>query len=217
MKNIKQLLLKLKVLLDNYVIKYIKIFLKKVLPDGIMSDSNSVLVLKRLVVFAICLFVLQGFIVSIVVFIVVKAGGESFTLPNIEGKDLYEAFNILEKEDMNLSIQTHYFAHYPLGTVVSQEPKGGTKVKRGRTVYLVLNLKESATIRMPDVTGLQYEEALNILNNEVLSKKPNISISPKVEVNDPSYENNVVLSQIPPANETVGINTEIILTVNVKN
>ena len=117
---------------------------------------------------------------------------------------------------MNLNIQTHYFDNYPLGTVVSQEPKGGIKVKRGRTVYLVINVAEQAVVKMPDVTGIKYDEALSIISNEVISTMTNVTILPKVEINDSIYENDVVVSQIPLAEEVVGVNTDIILTVNNK-
>lgn len=117
---------------------------------------------------------------------------------------------------MNLNVQTHYFDNYPLGTIVSQEPKSGVKVKRGRTVYLVVNVAEQSLIKMPDVTGMKYNEALSIISNEVLNSMTNVTLLPKVNVSDDMYENDVVLSQIPAAEEVVGVNSEIILTVNKK-
>ena len=198
------------------ILYYIKRFIEIILPDGIVSDSNSLLVFGRLTLFAIILFVMQVLVVCLVVFVVVKSGGESFVLPDVQGKEIFQAFNTLEKEGMNLNIQTHYFDNYPLGTVVSQEPKGGIKVKRGRTVYLVINVAEQAVVKMPDVTGIKYDEALSIISNEVISTMTNVTILPKVEINDSIYENDVVVSQIPLAEEVVGVNTEIILTVNNK-
>lgn len=216
MDKVKEIYRKVMSILDKYVFSYIYKFLKYVLPDGIMSNPDSVLVFKRLLLFGVSLFVAQALFIIIIVFIVVKTGGESFVLPNVEGRELVEAFNILDKEDVNLSIRAHYFSNYPLGTVVSQEPKAGVKIKRGRTVYLVLNLQEQATIKMPSVVGLNYEEAMNIINRDVVSKKSTVNILPKVELTDDSYENDIVISQIPPAGEVVGSNTEIILTVNKK-
>ena len=198
------------------IIFYIKKFISIILPDGIVSDSKSLLVFGRLTLFALIVFVLQILVVCIVVFVIVKSGGESFVLPDVQGKELFQAFNTLEKEGMNLNIQTHYFNNYPLGTVVSQEPKGGIKVKRGRTVYLVINVAEQALVKMPDVTGIKYEEALSIITNDVLSTMTNVTILPKVEINDSLYENDIVVSQIPAAEDVVSMNTEIILTVNNK-
>ena len=94
--------------------------------------------------------------------------------------------------------------------------KGGIRVKRGRTVYLVINVAEQALIKMPDVTGMKYKEAVNIISNNVINSMTNVKILPKVEVSDDMYENNVVLSQIPSPEDVVGMNTEIILTVNNK-
>ncbi|AUJ48653.1 PASTA domain-containing protein [Brachyspira hyodysenteriae] len=200
----------------NKLISFIKKIINKILPDGIISDPKSFLVFRRLILFAVLLFVLQGVVVTLIVFIVVKSGGESFELPDVQGKEIFEAFNLLEKEGMNLNVQTHYFNNYPLGTIVSQEPKGGVKVKRGRTVYLVVNVAEQALMKMPDVTGMKYQEALSIISNEVLNTMTNVSLLPKVSITDDMYENDVVLSQIPAADEVVSVNTEIILTVNNK-
>ena len=212
----KDKLNKTKYFFNKAKIKILK-FLKIILPKDIMVNPNSALVFKRLILFALLLFVLQCFVVSIVVFIVVKAGGKSFILPDVLNKEIYEAFDILEKENINLKVQTHYFSNFPLGTVVNQEPKGGVKIKEGRTVYLVINSPEQITLNMPDITGMKYEEAINIISNEVISKLPNIIINDIIELQDETNENDIVLSQIPKANEIIKNNTEITLTVNKKN
>ena len=205
----KNKLNKTKYFFNKAKIKILK-FLKIILPKDIM-------VFKRLILFALLLFVLQCFVVSIVVFIVVKAGGKSFILPDVLNKEIYEAFDILEKENINLKVQTHYFSNFPLGTVVNQEPKGGVKIKEGRTVYLVINSPEQITLNMPDITGMKYEEAINIISNELTSKLPNIIINDIIELQDETNENDIVLSQIPKANEIIKNNMEITLTVNKKN
>ena len=212
----KNKLNKTKYFFNKAKIKILK-FLKIILPKDIMVNPNSALVFKRLLIFALLLFVLQCFVVSIVVFIVVKAGGKSFILPDVLNKEIYEAFDILEKENINLKVQTHYFSNFPLGTVVNQEPKGGVKIKEGRTVYLVINAPEQIILNMPDITGMKYEEAINIISNEVISKLPNIIINDIIELQDETNENDIVLSQIPKANEIIKNNTEITLTVNKKN
>lgn len=212
----KNKLNKTKYFFNKAKIKILK-FLKIILPKDIMVNPNSALVFKRLILFALLLFVLQCFVVSIVVFIVVKAGGKSFILPDVLNKEIYEAFDILEKENINLKVQTHYFSNFPLGTVVNQEPKGGVKIKEGRTVYLVINSPEQITLNMPDITGMKYEEAINIISNEVISKLPNIIINDIIELQDETNENDIVLSQIPKANEIIKNNMEITLTVNKKN
>ena len=212
----KDKLNKTKYFFNKAKIKILK-FLKIILPKDIMVNPNSALVFKRLILFALLLFVLQCCVVSIVVFIVVKAGGKSFILPDVLNKEIYEAFDILEKENINLKVQTHYFSNFPLGTVVNQEPKGGVKIKEGRTVYLVINAPEQIILNMPDITGMKYEEAINIISNEVISKLPNIIINDIIELQDETNENDIILSQIPKANEIIKNNSEITLTVNKKN
>lgn len=208
-----------KIQITNFLKKigfYIDKGIKFILPNTIAKDETAYSIFKRMVIFGLFFFIAQGIIVALVVFIVVKTGGSSFVLPNVEGKEMFQAFNSLEKEGMNLSIQSHYFQDYPLGTIVSQEPKGGVKVKRGRTVSLVVNVLETSLVIMPEVTGKTYNEAMNIITNEVLTKLTNVKILPRVESYDSMYKENTVLSQIPYGKETLNTSSEIILTVNVK-
>lgn len=195
---------------------YVDKGIKFILPNSISNDNNAYLVFKRMTIFGACFFAVQFIIVALIIFIVVKAGGSSFVLPNIEGKEMFEAFNLLEKEGMNFSVQSHYFQDYPLGTVISQEPKGGIKVKRGRTVYLVINAIESSSAVMPDIVGKSYNEAVNIISNEVLTKLTNITILTNVETYNSKYRENAVVSQLPYAKETLSASSDIILTINVK-
>lgn len=211
----KDFINKLRIFLNKAKIKLMK-FIKIILPKDIMVNPNSALVFKRLLLFALLLFVLQCFVVSIVVFIVVKTSGKSFVLPDVLNKEIYEAFDILEKENISLKVQTHHFSNFPLGTVVNQEPKGGVRIKEGRTVYLVINAPEQIMVNMPDITGIKYEEAINIISNEVISRLPNIIINDNIELQDEMYENDIVLSQNPKANEIIRNNAEITLTVNKK-
>ena len=80
----------------------------------------------------------------------------------------------------------------------------------------MVNVAEQALIKMPDVKGMKYNEAISIISNEVLNTMTNVILLPKVSISDDMYENDVVLSQIPAADEVVGVNAEIILTVNKK-
>ena len=120
------------------IIFYIKKFISIILPDAIVSDSKSLLVFGRLTLFALIVFVLQILVVCIVVFVIVKSGGESFVLPDVQGKEVFQAFNTLEKEGMNLNIQTHYFNNYPLGTVVTALTDALSSLSGGSTVLLAI-------------------------------------------------------------------------------
>lgn len=183
-------------------------------PSRIREDSSSKSKLLLLLLFSVYFLIVQFLVVYGAIFIVVKLGGKSFTLPNVEGIEMFTAFSILQKEGMTLQIDAHIFPEYELGTVVVQEPKPGTKVKRGRSVSLVVNMSPSAIVFMPDLTGKSYSDAMETITNELLPTVTNLTILEYATSFKKREPNNTVLSQMPFVGEAVTKNTEILLTVN---
>ena len=141
-------------------------------------------------------------------------GGKSVVLPNVEGLEMFTAFNELQKNGMTLQIESHLFPDLPLGTIVIQTPSPGTKVKRGRSVSLVVNMASQNILFMPDLSGKTYEEALSIITNDILANLPDVKILPIVNTAAQNQQNGIVLSHIPLPNEPLEADTEILITVN---
>lgn len=59
----------------------------------------------------------------------------------------------------------------PVGTVIGQSPKAGTRLPRGKTVELVTAASpaEPETVTVPDVTGLDVRRAVAVLKDAGLS------------------------------------------------
>ena len=208
---------KISTIIDNLIIK-IKPILHKLyivlIPKSIREDNTSKSKIIMLLLFSIYFLVVQFLLVYGAIFITVKTGGKSFTLPNVEGVEMFTAFNILQKEGMTLQVQSHIFPNSELGTVVVQEPKAGTKVKRGRSVSLVVNMSPSSTVFMPDFTGKNYNEAMEIITNDIISVIPTIKILNHVSTYKKGVDDNTIMSQIPLVGEPVTLNSEILFTVN---
>lgn len=208
---------KLKNIIDVFI-KKTKLCLSKtllfILPDTISKDENSTARLKRIILILLTIFLAQIIVVILIVFITVKTGGQSFTMPNVVGLEMFEAFDRVQKEKMNLNIEARRFDNEKLGTVVIQEPRGGTIVKRGRTVSLVINAIPESIVSMPSLTGKTYEESMMIISNSVLSKVASVKILPPTESYDAKQKLNVVINQIPFENEEITENTEIMLVIN---
>ncbi len=184
------------------------------IPKSIREDNTSKSKIMMLLLFSVYFLVVQFLLVYGAIFIVVKSGGKSFTLPNVEGVEMFTAFNILQKEGMTLQVQSHIFPNSELGTVVVQEPKAGTKVKRGRSVSLVVNMSPSSTVFMPDFTGKDYNEVMEIITNDIISVIPNLKILDHVSTYKKGVDDNIVMSQMPLVGEPVTLNSEILFTVN---
>lgn len=193
---------------------YLGKILKILLPKSLLEDKSFLSRFKLIALFTLYFFIFQFIIVSTSIFIVVKMGGESIKLPNVEGLEMFTAFNELQKNGMTLQIESHLFPDLPLGTIVIQTPGPGTKVKRGRSVSLVVNMVSQNIIFMPDLSGKTYEEALSIITNDILENIPDIKILPIVNTVAQNERNGIVLSHVPLPNEALNAESEILITVN---
>ena len=208
---------KTSIIVDKIIVKSKPILHKLyivLIPKSIREDNTSKSKIIMLLLFSVYFLVVQFLLVYGAIFIVVKSGGKSFTIPNVEGVEMFTAFNILQKEGMTLQVQSHIFPNSELGTVVVQEPKAGTKVKRGRSVSLVVNMSPSSTVFMPDFRGKSYNEAMEIITNDIISVIPNLKILDYVSTYKKGVDDNTIMSQIPLVGEPVTLSSEILFTVN---
>lgn len=58
-----------------------------------------------------------------------------------------------------------YVSAYPGGTVLEQLPKAGSKVKKGRKVYVTINSYHQRKVPVPYVAGRSLRQARNMLEN----------------------------------------------------
>ncbi|MDR0390026.1 MAG: PASTA domain-containing protein, partial [Spirochaetaceae bacterium] len=83
--------------------------------------------------------ILVGFAALIVFFIAVK-GAEETMVPDIRGKELTEALLELQVKELYPRIQLRYSqSARDRGTILEQDPLGGTIVKAGRRIRLVVS------------------------------------------------------------------------------
>lgn len=78
--------------------------------------------------------------------------GEEIIVPDVEGKLIGDAEYTLEMLDLEaVVVDSTYNRSMPSGAIMMQQPKGGSKVKSGREIYLTINSRESPTVGMPDI------------------------------------------------------------------
>lgn len=175
---------------------------------------NNSFRIKRIILFVAFAAILQITITTCSVFLVVKTGGKTVKLQNVQGLNMFDAFQILQKDGLVLKIEPNFFFDKELGTVVLQEPRAGTRVKEGRVITLVVNAVVESALIMPDLIGKTEKEAFEIITNNILSKNKNVIIEPSNETTDRNTEAGLILSQLPFANEPILNDTKILLTVN---
>ncbi|QQK80572.1 Stk1 family PASTA domain-containing Ser/Thr kinase [Salicibibacter cibi] len=105
-------------------------------------------------------------IAIIAAFTVVPAllGPDEVDIPDVVGSEEDEA--IEELEALNLQPETEYEFHEEAeeGAIFHQDPSAGRTVREGQTVTISVS-EGQETVEMPDVVGLQYEQALEELQD----------------------------------------------------
>ncbi len=87
---------------------------------------------------------------------------EEITVPDVTGKQLSLARQILETGKLRVNVAETYDASVPAGEVVSQSPEAGAIVKADRLITIYVS-KGGEEMRMPDLKGLNQESALERL------------------------------------------------------
>jgi len=86
--------------------------------------------------------------------------GEAVSVPDLTGIQFEQAKNIANGKDFSLEISDSvHFQDKEKGTIVSQEPIANSKVKAGRTIYVVINGFDAEKVPMPDLTGISIRQA----------------------------------------------------------
>jgi serine/threonine-protein kinase len=88
----------------------------------------------------------------------VSSGPEQVDLPDVTGKSFDEASSTLQAAGFKVT-RTDKESDKDAGTVLSQNPKGGTQVDSGATVALTV-AKEQSQVAVPDVTGEDVSTAV---------------------------------------------------------
>lgn len=117
--------------------------------------------------------------------------GREVKIPNIIGKEIIEAWEDLQKEGLELAIESFiYTDNVPRYTIISQKPLGGKITKKGRRVYVKVSLGRKA-YPVPDLIGLKLDDAYNLIKDSFFSIK-------KVAGIYSDNDKGTIISQYPP-------------------
>ncbi|MGI5456302.1 Stk1 family PASTA domain-containing Ser/Thr kinase [Streptomyces sp. CA-249302] len=98
--------------------------------------------------------------------LVVSTGAPKVAVPNVTGKTLDEATQILEGDDYKFVVKTktEESTTEDENTVLAQDPKLGKEVEKGSTITLTI-AKAPETVAVPDVTGKSCDDAKSALQD----------------------------------------------------
>ena len=90
--------------------------------------------------------------------------GESVEIPNVKAMKLETAKPLFEAHDLSYQIiDSTYNKMVSPGTIIETIPPVGSKVKKGRTIYIRLNSYSAGMISIPDVRDVSQRQATAML------------------------------------------------------
>jgi beta-lactam-binding protein with PASTA domain len=115
-------------------------------------------------------------IIFIGILVVVGVGLKIFTLhynsldvPDFKLKTITEVQEICEDNNLRYMIIDSVFTRSQIpGTIVDQEPKPNTQVKKNRRIFLYINAYNPEKIKMPNVVGVSLRQAIAIIESSGL-------------------------------------------------
>ncbi len=131
--------------------------------------------------------------------ITVSTGPADVQVPDLSNKTLADAQTALQQAKLKLGSQTPQDSQLPPGTVISQDPKAGTKATEGSPVNVVV---ASGSGKVPDVHGLPADQAQTTLSEAGYS--PEI-----VEQPNSTQQAGTVINTFPSANSSAKIGSTV--------
>lgn len=111
--------------------------------------------------------------------------GQEYEMPDMVGKNIAEAMATNEI-DLDFVVQDSIFRKDSEGGIIlTQDPKGGTRVKSGRKVYVSITAYNADDAVLPELAGLSVRQAVSELY------AVGLSVGKLTFVDDP-YKNSVV-------------------------
>jgi len=90
--------------------------------------------------------------------------GETLSVPNLKGMSLEEASDFLNKRDLRWAVYDSSFVmDAPPLTIISQNPKYGSKVKENRKIYLSITPQNPPMVVIPDLKDVTLYSSKKIL------------------------------------------------------
>ena len=124
-------------------------------------DRHPILLSSALMVLAI---VVLGYI-ALLFIDVFTSHGQQVQVPDVRNMPLEKAINILEDAGLRweISDSTTFYENYKPGTVIDQDPKAKSYIKKIRIIYLTVNAMHAPIIPLPKLVELPGRQGMATL------------------------------------------------------
>jgi beta-lactam-binding protein with PASTA domain len=92
--------------------------------------------------------------------------GKTILVPNLAGLTLEEVEDVTSSRNLRFDVtDSVYSSEMPRGTVIKQNPKASSQVKKNRKIFLTMNAVNPEMVFMPQLVGLSIRQARLALQN----------------------------------------------------
>jgi beta-lactam-binding protein with PASTA domain len=133
-------------------------------------------------------------VLAVVAYLLVSTFTSGFALPDVVGKPVAQAKQTLMAKGLVVGTTTNRANPAAAGTVIQTDPPPGSRVNKHAVINLVLSAGE-ATVKVPNVSGLDLSSAEALLTND--------GLNPRVKFISSTGQQNIVISQSPPGGTIV--------------
>ena len=119
---------------------------------------------------------IKNFILMVIVFVAIVFGvlfgldsytkhNQTINVPSLKGLQIEEAAAILQSAGLSYEVVDSVFERRGVpGSILEQIQKENSKVKEGRTIYLIVQAKSEPMVSIPDLTDYTQRQAEALLN-----------------------------------------------------
>lgn len=134
--------------------------------------------------------------------------GEEVVVPDISGKDIVFALEVLSERGLNLRVKEWEYSNtIPKNYVISQKPSAGQSLKKDSEVKVVLS-RGTKEVVVPSLVGQMRRKA------EMVLKGNGLKIGGITSVYSASYQKNTIIAQDPFPQTKAGRGTSVNLLVS---
>jgi beta-lactam-binding protein with PASTA domain len=159
------------------------------------------------VIFLMAAIILLPFALNAFIWLYVTSAPET-VIPDVLGLSSEKAIEMLAEDNLKGEVIGISFSKEPSGTIISQRPESGRKVKEGRTISLIASAAE-ATTAVPNIAGRTSEEAIAAIKEAGLN-------AGKINFVYSESGGGYVTEQSPSAGNTVLLGSEVSMTLMIK-
>lgn len=135
-------------------------------------------------------------------------GGEGVFLPHMVGQDVVRALELLSERGVPLEVSGWAFSDdVPLNHILSQSPPGGRRIRKDRTISIVIS-RGARNVKVPAVVGEDLSRA------ETLIRLNGLRIGPVERVYDSRRRVDEVIGTWPYVGESTARGNQVVLLVS---